>query len=43
VLGGTLSAPVDSLYPIERIKDALAHADKSGRNGKILVTPNGPI
>ena len=43
VLAGTLYAPVDSVYPIEKIKDALAHADKGGRNGKILVTPNGPI
>ena len=26
-----------------KIKDALAHADKGGRNGKILVSPNGAI
>ena len=25
------------------IKEALAHADKGGRNGKILVSPNGVI
>lgn len=43
VVAGTLAAPVDTIYPIERIKDALAHADKGGRNGKILVAPNGPI
>jgi len=43
VMAGTLSAPVDSVYPIERIKDALMHADKGGRNGKILVSPNGAI
>ena len=43
VLDGTLSAPVDTIYPIEDIKKALEHADKGGRNGKILVTPNGPI
>jgi NADPH:quinone reductase-like Zn-dependent oxidoreductase len=43
VMAGKLSAPVDSVYPIEGIKDALAHADKSGRDGKILVSPNGPI
>ncbi len=43
VLTGTLSAPVDTVYPIENIKEALAHADKGGRNGKILVAPNGPI
>ena len=43
VLAGRLFAPVDTVYPIEKIKDALAHADKGGRNGKILVSPNGAI
>jgi mitochondrial enoyl-[acyl-carrier protein] reductase / trans-2-enoyl-CoA reductase len=43
VLAGKLSAPVDTVYPIDRIKDALAHADKGGRNGKILVSPNGAL
>ncbi len=43
VMAGTLSAPVDTVYPIEKIKEALAHADKGGRNGKILVSPNGAI
>lgn len=43
VMAGKLKAPVDTVYPIEKIKDALAHADKGGRNGKILVSPNGAI
>jgi trans-2-enoyl-CoA reductase len=43
VMGGQLHAPVDTVYPIEQIKDALAHADKGSRNGKILVSPNGAI
>jgi NADPH:quinone reductase-like Zn-dependent oxidoreductase len=43
IVAGTLVAPVDTIYPIEDIKAALAHADRGGRNGKILVTPNGPI
>jgi trans-2-enoyl-CoA reductase len=43
VMAGTLSAPVDTVYPIEKIKEALAHADRGGRNGKILVSPNGAI
>jgi NADPH:quinone reductase-like Zn-dependent oxidoreductase len=43
VMEGQLFAPVDSVYPIDKIKDALAHADKGGRNGKILVAPNGAI
>jgi len=40
---GRLHAPVDTVYPIDKIKDALAHADKGGRNGKILVSPTGAI
>jgi NADPH:quinone reductase-like Zn-dependent oxidoreductase len=43
VKAGKLLAPVDTVYPIEKIKDALAHADRGGRNGKILVGPNGLI
>jgi trans-2-enoyl-CoA reductase len=43
VMDGKLSAPVDTVYPIEKIKEALAHADKGGRNGKILVSPNGAL
>ena len=43
VVDGRLLAPVDTVYPIENIRDALAHADKGGRNGKILVSPNGAI
>jgi len=43
VVAGTLYAPVDTVYPIEKIKEALAHADKGGRNGKILVAPNGAV
>jgi NADPH:quinone reductase-like Zn-dependent oxidoreductase len=43
VLDGKLGAPVDTVYPIDKIKEALAHADKGGRNGKILVSPGGAI
>jgi trans-2-enoyl-CoA reductase len=43
VMAGKLSAPVDTVYPIDKIKEALAHADRGGRNGKILVSPNGAI
>jgi NADPH:quinone reductase-like Zn-dependent oxidoreductase len=43
VKAGTLSAPVDSVYPIDDIREALRHADKGGRQGKILVSPNGAI
>src|SRR5881397_468219 len=43
LLDGTLSAPVERVYPIEEIKAALAHAQRGGRNGKILVAPNGTL
>lgn len=43
VMAGKLHAPVDTVYPIENIREALAHADKGGRSGKILVSPNGAI
>jgi trans-2-enoyl-CoA reductase len=43
VASGELQVPVEATYPIEEIKAALAHAGRSGRAGKILVTPNGPV
>src|SRR5262249_41448195 len=43
VSNGTLSAPVEKVYPIEEIKAALAHAQQGGRQGKILVAPNGSV
>jgi NADPH:quinone reductase-like Zn-dependent oxidoreductase len=38
---GTLHVDVEATYAIADIKDALAHAAREGRDGKILVTPNG--
>jgi mitochondrial enoyl-[acyl-carrier protein] reductase / trans-2-enoyl-CoA reductase len=43
VRSGALAVEVEKTYPIEDIKAALAHAEREGRGGKILVTPNGPI
>jgi trans-2-enoyl-CoA reductase len=40
---GVLKAPIDATYPIEEIKAALAHAQRRGRHGKVLVLPNGPL
>jgi NADPH:quinone reductase-like Zn-dependent oxidoreductase len=40
---GMLRAPIDSTYPIDQIKEALIHAQRAGRHGKILVLPNGPL
>jgi len=42
-MDGQLHAPVDTVYPIEQIKQALAHADQGGRNGQILVSPHGAL
>jgi NADPH:quinone reductase-like Zn-dependent oxidoreductase len=39
VLDGTLKAEVEATYPLARIADALAHAERSGRTGKVLITP----
>jgi NADPH:quinone reductase-like Zn-dependent oxidoreductase len=41
VLAGTLTAPVEKVYAIDDIRAALAHAQQGGRDGKILVAPNG--
>ena len=43
VASGALRVEVEATYPIEEIKAALAHAEREGRRGKILVTPNGPV
>jgi NADPH:quinone reductase-like Zn-dependent oxidoreductase len=40
---GALQAPVEATYPIDDIKQALAHAQRGGRNGKVLMLPNGPL
>lgn len=38
---GTLSVPVEARYPLERIEDAMRHAGTYGRDGKVLLRPNG--
>ena len=38
-----LKAPIEATYPIEEIKQALTHAQRGGRNGKVLVLPNGRL
>jgi hypothetical protein len=43
VMAGRLSAPVDAIYPIEAIRQALIYARSPGHNGKVLVAPNGII
>lgn len=43
IIDHTIHAPVDQIYPIEDIRPALIHAQAGGRDGKILVAPNGMI
>ena len=37
---GVLSVPIEATYGIDDIKDALAHAGRENRSGKVLVLPN---
>jgi NADPH:quinone reductase-like Zn-dependent oxidoreductase len=39
VADGTLRVPVAATYPFARIGEALAHAARDGRDGKILLSP----
>ena len=41
IMSGTLHAPVDHIYKIEDIREALIRAQTGGRHGKVLVSPNG--
>jgi NADPH:quinone reductase-like Zn-dependent oxidoreductase len=38
VADGTLEVEVEAVYPIRRIKEAVAHAARGGRSGKILIS-----
>ncbi len=38
-----LSVEIEATYPIERIREAVGHASRSHRQGKILVLPNGDL
>jgi len=38
VADGTLAVEIEAVYPIRRIKEAVAHAAREGRSGKILVS-----
>lgn len=43
VASGALFVDVEATYPIERIKDAVAHAGRNHREGKVLVLPQGDV
>lgn len=38
VADGTLTVEVEAVYPMRKIKEAVAHAARGGRSGKILVS-----
>ena len=40
---GIIHVPIEQTYVLEDVKDAVAHAMREGRSGKILIVPNGPI
>jgi NADPH:quinone reductase-like Zn-dependent oxidoreductase len=37
---GALRVEVEQVYPLAQVKDALAHAARPGRGGKVLIAPN---
>ena len=40
IAGGTLAVPIEATYPMEEVRQAMAHAARPGRRGKILLLPN---
>lgn len=40
LMDGTLHVPVEATYPLTRIPEAMAHAKREGRGGKVLLRPN---
>ena len=41
IASGTISTPVEATYHLGQLEEALRHAYRGGRSGKILFTPNG--
>jgi len=37
---GTLGVEIEATYPLDRVNEAMEHAAREGRGGKILLTPN---
>jgi NADPH:quinone reductase-like Zn-dependent oxidoreductase len=37
VQAGQLKMEVEAVYPLEKVHEALAHAGRSGRSGKVLL------
>lgn len=43
LVDGTLRTSIEARYPIDAIQDALRHAEREQRSGKVLLLPNGKI
>ncbi len=43
IASGALRVEIEAAYPIERISEALAHAGREGRGGKVQILPNGAV
>ena len=41
IIEGKLHAPIDRVFVLEDIQEALVHTMKGGRSGKVLIAPNG--
>ena len=41
LLDGTIHVAVEARYPLEKISDAMAHAKREARGGKVQLRPNG--
>ena len=41
VASGKISTPVEATYHLGQLEEALRHAYRGGRSGKILLTHNG--
>jgi NADPH:quinone reductase-like Zn-dependent oxidoreductase len=37
---GTIDIPIEATYPMSAVKEALAHAARPGRTGKVLLVIN---
>jgi trans-2-enoyl-CoA reductase len=40
IADGTIAVPVEARYPLSRVREALEHAAREGRGGKVLLVPD---
>jgi NADPH:quinone reductase-like Zn-dependent oxidoreductase len=41
ITDGTIHVEIEANYPLENISDAMAHAKREARGGKVQLRPNG--